>query len=168
MRPQSEPFWLKSISTDFGLLPRCVGPVRFGPRPTHSIASDRDLRMAKSSSTRSRQAQPWMLDGGIWCKKAEIREPRSSCAVEVVCNEMKRDAALLAAFASAAPPGAPGCGPAHRVLCLAGPSAAFSRCCLRSLPRVLRCGCDVHPSLCCDLGLGLDGVLCAHCSAYRT
>ena len=53
-----------------------------------------------------------MLDGGIWCKKAEIREPRSSCAVEVVCNEMKRDAALLAAFAFAAPPGAPGCGPA--------------------------------------------------------
>ena len=60
---------------------------------------DRDLRMAKSSLTRSRQAQPWMLDGGIWCKKAEIREPRSSFAVDVVCNEMKRDAALLAAFA---------------------------------------------------------------------
>ena len=65
--------------------------------------------MAKSSPKRSRQAQSWMLDGGIWRKKAEIREPRSSFAVEVVCNEMKWVAALLAAFAFAAPPGASGC-----------------------------------------------------------
>ena len=121
--------------------------------------------MAKSSSTRSRQAQPWMLDGGIWCKKAEIRELRSSFAVEVVRNEMKWVAALLAAFAFAVVPLV-----AARPPCsvLGWASAAFSRCCLRSLPRVLRCGCDVHPSLCCDLGLGFVRVVRAHCSAYRT
>ena len=77
--------------------------------------------MAKSSPKRSRQAQPWMLDGGIWRKKAEIREPRSSFAVEVVRNEMKWVAALLAAFAFAAPPGASGCGPATVFCAWLGP-----------------------------------------------
>ena len=124
--------------------------------------------MAKSSPKRSRPAQPWMLDGGIWRKTAEILELRSSFAVEVVRNDMKWVAALLAAFAFAAPPGASRLWPGHRVPCLAGPSAAFSCRCLRSLPRVLRCGCDVQPSLCCDLGLGFVWVVCARCSAFRT
>ena len=53
----------------------------------------------------------------FWCKIAEIREPRSSFAVEVVRNEMK----WVAAFAFAAPPGAPGCGPATVFCAWLGP-----------------------------------------------
>ena len=94
--------------------------------------------MAKSSSKRSRPAQPWMLDGGIWRKTAEIRELHSSVVVEVVRNDMKWVAALLAAFAFAAPPGASGCGPATVFRAWLGPP-------LLSVVVVF-----VHCPVCCD------------------
>ena len=162
------PFWLKSISTDFGLLPRWRWCRTLWSKANAFNCEGQKVVRQRSENGQvlfdtSRQAQPWMLDGGIWCKKAEIREPRSSCAVEVVCNEMKRDAALLAAFAFAAPPGAPGCGPATVSCAWLGPPplSVFVHC-----PGCCDAAAMSTPVFAATWDWGLLGSLCAHCSAY--